>query len=58
MVILQELYFTGTTSHSKLWPAPTWSSQPSSLQDWSRLTIENHHTFTFKPNLYSYLFYF
>jgi len=33
MVILQELYFTGTTSHSKLWPAPPWSSQPSSLQD-------------------------
>ena len=31
--------------------------QPISLQDWPRLTIETHHTFTFKPNLYSYLFY-
>ena len=30
--------------------------QPSSLQDWPRLTIENQHTFTFKPNLYSHLF--
>ena len=28
--------------------------QPSSLQDWPRLTIENHYNF--KPNLYSYLF--
>ena len=32
--------------------------QPSSLQDWPCLTIENHHTFTFKPNLYPHLFYF
>ena len=30
----------------------------SSLQDWPRLTIENHHTFTFKPNLYPHLFLF
>ena len=32
--------------------------QPRSLQDWPRLTIEYHHTFTFKPKLYRHLFYF
>ena len=32
--------------------------QPGSLQHWLRLTIGNHHNLTFKPNLYSYLFYF
>ena len=35
----QELYFTGTTSPSKLWPAPPWSS---STKQSARLTTSHH----------------
>jgi len=51
-------FFPRAVIHWNNLPLETGAVQPSRLQDWPRLTIEHHHTFTFKPNLYPHLSYF
>ena len=51
---LLNLFILSKSSPSKLWSAPPCISSTKQ----SARPIENHHSFTFKPNLYSHLFNF
>ena len=52
-------FFPRAVFHWNNLPLETVACSTScSLQDWPRLTIENHQTSTFNPNLYPHLFYF